>query len=105
MFDTADIVLTPLGEAPAPNVDQCPARGAIRSLRAANTSAWLVPWNVTGHPAITIPTGFDDDDLPTAIQLAGRAGDEATLLALAAQIEKARPFPRWLTTPPEGSGS
>jgi amidase len=105
VFDVADVVLTPLSESPAPCIDMCPTRGAMRSLRAANTSAWLVPWNVTGQPGLAVPTGIGDDNLPTAIHLAGRARDEATLLALAAQIEKARPFPRWSRqspTEPEG---
>ncbi|HEY5876389.1 MAG TPA: amidase family protein, partial [Ilumatobacteraceae bacterium] len=99
VFDSADVVLTPLCEVPAPRIDDCPTRGAMRSLRAANTSAWLVPWNVTGQPALAVPMGTDDH-LPTSIHLAGRPNDEATLLALAAQIEAARPFPRWSPTPP-----
>ncbi len=98
VFDATDVVLTPLCESPAPLVDRCPKRGAIHSLRAANTSAWLVPWNLTGQPAIAIPTGVDDDNLPTAIHLAGQAGEETTLLALAGQIEHVRPFPRWTET-------
>lgn len=97
-FEDADVVLTPLCAAPAPRIDKCPSRGGHRSLRAANTSAWLVPWNLTGQPAITVPTGIDDDGLPTAIQLAGQPDDAATLLGLAAQIEHARPFTRWSTT-------
>jgi amidase len=95
VFDAADVVLTPLCESRAPLVDECPTRGALRSLRAANTSAWLVPWNVIGQPAIALPLGIDDDQLPTAVHLAGRADDEVTLLSLAAQIETARPAPRW----------
>jgi amidase len=95
VFDGADVVLTPLCASRAPLVDECPTRGALRSLRAANTSAWLVPWNVVGQPAVAVPMGIDDDHAPTAVHLAGRAGDEVTLLALAAQIEGARPFPRW----------
>jgi amidase len=39
-----------------------------------------------------VPAGFDADGLPTAVQLVGRADDEATLLALAAQLEAARPW-------------
>lgn len=100
VFNTADVVLTPLSERPAPRIDTGPTRGAMRSLRAANTSAWLVPWNVVGQPAVAVPTGLDGDNLPTAIHLAGRTHDEATLLALAAQIEAARPFPRWSRPPP-----
>jgi amidase len=98
VFGSADVVLTPLCGSPAPRIDQCPTRGALRSMRASNTSAWLAPWNVTGQPAITVPIGTDDDNLPTAIQLAGRASDETTLLALASQIEAAHPFPRWTPT-------
>jgi len=99
VFDDADVVLTPLCAAAVPRIDSCPSRDAYRSLRAANTSAWLVPWNLTGQPAITVPTGIDHDGLPTAIQLSGQADSAATLLALAAQIESARPFRRWSTTP------
>jgi amidase len=39
-----------------------------------------------------VPAGFDRRGLPLAIQLVGRPHDEATLLALAAQIEQARPW-------------
>ena len=100
VFESADVVLTPLCAAPAPRIDDCPTRGTMRSLRAANTSAWLVPWNVTGQPALAVPMGTDEHNLPSSIHLAGRPNDEATLLALAAQIEAARPFPRWSPTPP-----
>lgn len=95
VFDRADVVLTPLCASPAPLVDDCPNTGALRSLRKANTSAWLVPWNVIGQPAIAVPVGTDQHGLPTAVQLAGRAGDEATLLTLASEIEATLPFPKW----------
>lgn len=95
VFDRADVVLTPLCASPAPRIDECPARGAMRSLRKATTSAWLVPWNVTGQPGIAVPIGADDRGLPTAVHLAGRPSDEATLLALAGDIEASRPFPKW----------
>jgi len=42
-----------------------------------------------------IPTGFNqhlEDGLPLGVQLVGRPADEATLLALSAQIETARPW-------------
>jgi len=95
VFARADAVLTPLCASPAPRLDDCPTRGALRSLRKANTSAWLAPWNVNGQPGISVPIGTDENGVPTAIHLAGRARDEATLLALAAEIEANRPFPKW----------
>ena len=36
--------------------------------------------NLTGHPALVMPTGFNQRNLPTSITLLGRLYDEATLL-------------------------
>jgi aspartyl-tRNA(Asn)/glutamyl-tRNA(Gln) amidotransferase subunit A len=50
------------------------------------------PFNLTGHPAITLPCGFHSDGLPMAIQLVGRRGEDARLLRIAALFERARPW-------------
>ena len=39
--------------------------------------------NLTGNPAISIPTGFDKNKAPTSITLVGKLYDEATILAIA----------------------
>jgi amidase len=44
--------------------------------------------NVTGLPAITLPVAATDEGLPMGIQLIGRPGGEATLLAIGAQLER-----------------
>jgi amidase len=49
-------------------------------------------YNVTGQPAVSLPMGWSDEGLPIGIQLAGRPGGEAALLALAGQLERARPW-------------
>jgi amidase len=49
-------------------------------------------WNVTGQPAASVPAGLDDDGLPVGVQLVGRRGEDALLLALSAQIEAVRPW-------------
>ena len=46
-------------------------------------------WNVTGSPAISLPTHWTAEDLPVGVMLAARPGDETTLLSLAAQVETA----------------
>ncbi len=38
--------------------------------------------NLTGHPVISIPNGFDDNGRPTSFGLLGRLYDEATILAI-----------------------
>lgn len=48
--------------------------------------------NMTGQPAIALPLAHGDDGLPLAVQLIGRPAQEGTLLALAAQLEAARPW-------------
>ena len=44
--------------------------------------------NVTGLPAITLPVANTDEGIPMGIQLVGRPGGEATLLAIGAQLER-----------------
>lgn len=39
--------------------------------------------NLTGHPAVIFPTGFNKRNMPTTITMVGKLYDEATLLALA----------------------
>jgi len=48
-------------------------------------------FNVTGNPAISVCTGFDSAGLPLAMQIAGRAFDEAMVLRAAAAYEAATP--------------
>jgi aspartyl-tRNA(Asn)/glutamyl-tRNA(Gln) amidotransferase subunit A len=50
------------------------------------------PFNLTGHPAITLPCGLHSDGLPMAIQLVGRKCEDARLLRVAALFEEARPW-------------
>jgi amidase len=62
-------------------------------LRRSGTFAPYTPlFNVTGQPAISIPMGFGDDGLPSAVQLVGRPLAEDTVLQAAAQVEAARPW-------------
>jgi amidase len=92
--DGVDVLLTPtIG--PRPRAVGVLDRGGPVSaaLKATPMIAWTALWNVTGNPAASVPTGLAADGLPVAVQLVGRMGDEPTLLRLAAQLERARPWP------------
>ncbi len=93
IFDSFDVVLTPGPAGPPFRVGELQGRGALWSLMAA---ALRVPFygvfNATGQPAASIPAGYDAAGLPLSVQLVGRPDDEATLLAVGAQLEELR---RW----------
>jgi aspartyl-tRNA(Asn)/glutamyl-tRNA(Gln) amidotransferase subunit A len=48
-----------------------------------------MPFNVTGNPAMSIPTGFSASGLPLSMQIVGRAFDESTVLRIGAAFEAA----------------
>jgi amidase len=49
-------------------------------------------YNVSGQPAVNVPLHWNADGLPIGVMLAGRMGDEATLISLSAQLEQVRPW-------------
>lgn len=53
----------------------------------ANQADFTALANLAGVPALSLPCGVDDDGMPVAVQLVGRPGDEATLLALAQKLD------------------
>jgi len=98
-FADFDVLLTPaLAKLPV-NTGRWEGRNAVRTTLGVGM---FVPfnqvWNVTGQPAASIPCGLTDDGIPLAVQMVGRANGEDTLIALAAQVERERPWAH--RTPP-----
>ncbi|MDE0768471.1 MAG: amidase [Opitutaceae bacterium] len=60
----------------------------------------LLTTNLTGHPCVVMPNGFDNEGHPTSISLVGNLFDEATILAVANAYQDATDFeenhPDWL---------
>ncbi|MEV7523520.1 amidase family protein [Streptomyces sp. NPDC091371] len=111
-----DLLLTPTIARPAVRIGELdtprPVQAVARVLRRlgllgalAGTKAWeqavianiaATPYtqlaNITGRPAMSVPTYRTSDGLPLGVQFVGPLGGEGTLLALAAQIEADRPW-------------
>jgi amidase len=88
-----DVLLTPVTPRPAPEIGAVEGRGWLwTTTAAASTVPYAACWNVTGQPACSVPAGFASDGMPRAVQLVGRPAEEATLIALAGEIEAARPW-------------
>jgi amidase len=94
-FADHDLLLTPvLAARPLPigELHGCGADPMADLRRAGMFAPFTALFNVTGQPAISLPLGFGEDGLPSAIQLVGRPLGEDTLLQVAAQLELARPW-------------
>lgn len=55
-------------------------------------SVFTFPFNMSGQPAISLPLAWSREDIPIGIQLVGRYGDEATVLAVSTQLERELPW-------------
>ena len=89
IFDQFDVLVTPTYMHPAIKI------GQWQNLTPEQTFTQIVNWilpcppfNATGQPAINIPAGFDANGVPVGVQLVGKPNDEATIITLAAQLEK-----------------
>ena len=96
-FDRYDVIVTPtLARTAIPIEEKLFESIEIEGVKVGTVrKAWYPythPFNLTGHPAISLPCGFHSDGLPVAIQLVGRRNDDARLLRIAALFEQARPW-------------
>lgn len=111
-----DVLLTPtLAKPPVlhrslqPRGAEASIMKALGQLRAGRTLQFLlsltpsvdrvyefIPYtpvfNITGQPAMSVPLHWTPEGLPIGVQFVGRYADEATLLRLAGQLERARPW-------------
>jgi amidase len=121
-FVDYDVLLTPTLATPPPEIGElAPTAGEQAQLRllgrigsaklikaaglldqmakgAFKFTPWTPIYNVTGQPAMSVPLHWTETGLPIGVHFAARFGDEATLLRLAGQLERARP---WFDTLPE----
>jgi amidase len=52
-----------------------------------------IPLNLTGHPALSVPSGPGDHELPTGLQIVGRRFDEYTVYRAAFALEAREDWP------------
>jgi amidase len=89
LFAQIDVLLVPTYMHPAIKI------GEWANLSPEDTFQRILNWifpcpafNVSGQPVVNIPTGFDSNQVPLGVQLVGKPNSEATVIALAAQLEQ-----------------
>ena len=96
-FERCDLVATPTMSRPP----LAASHGAeepitVNGREAGDMRAAWIPYlnlfNLTGHPAISIPAGFTADGLPVGLQLVARWHAEEDLFCAARALESARPW-------------
>ncbi|MDR3537964.1 MAG: amidase [Acetobacteraceae bacterium] len=83
VFRDVDVLLCASSMDPASRIED-----AEETLRTYSRQARL-PFNVTGHPALAMRSGFASNGLPLSVQFVGRYFEDATVLRVASAYEKA----------------
>jgi Asp-tRNA(Asn)/Glu-tRNA(Gln) amidotransferase A subunit family amidase len=94
-FERYDVLLTPTMATPPLPLGALSASSSDLEQYVQNlllTVGFTQIFNVTGHPAMSVPLFWNGAGLPIGTQFTGRFGDEATLFQLASQLEQARPW-------------
>lgn len=103
IFERFDAILTPATAAlPWPAEENHPPVIAGRSVGPRGHAVFTGIGNATGLAGLSLPTGWIGG-LPTGLQLLGRPGGDADLLALGRLFVTARPFERRWPLPSEAA--
>jgi aspartyl-tRNA(Asn)/glutamyl-tRNA(Gln) amidotransferase subunit A len=97
LFERYDLLVMPTLSAPAlPATHKAFDELTIGNVAAGTPRyAWYPythPFNITGHPAMSVPVGWSREDLPIGLQIVGPWHAEHELIRVAALIEKISPW-------------
>lgn len=88
IFQACDVILT------ASAVGGAGLIGSMGDMMTTPRRIPLLPFNVTGHPAIHVPMSTDSNGLPVGVQLVSARFAEETLLRAASFVEACGAWPR-----------
>jgi amidase len=85
-YDVLVLPTTPMKATPLPHAEASRAERVMRALEMINNTA---PFDLTGHPAISVPCGMSEG-LPVGMMLVGRRGEDDVVLRVAYAYEQLR---------------
>jgi Asp-tRNA(Asn)/Glu-tRNA(Gln) amidotransferase A subunit family amidase len=72
--------------------DEVMVDGKASGITRQGWTSYAYPFNLTGHPAVSVPSGWGTDGLPTGVQIVGPWWSDEAILRLGAVIEQDRPW-------------
>lgn len=98
VFSDVDIIITPTTATTAFGANgPMPSSIDGKEIKPMHAITFTYPFNVSGHPAVTVPCGFDAAGLPVGLQIVGRRHTDHVLLQLARVFEQAKPWQKIAT--------
>lgn len=93
-FAEFDLLLSPVTAGPAPRLGEMSLDQSYEEFAkaAVTASPFTAMFNMSGHPAMSVPLHWNAAGLPLGAQFVAAYGAEARLLAVAAQLEQAAPW-------------
>jgi aspartyl-tRNA(Asn)/glutamyl-tRNA(Gln) amidotransferase subunit A len=91
VLQTVDVILTPAVPMVAWELGGMHELGSTVVEAITNLAFTTAAFNLTGHPAISVPCGLNSEGLPIGLQIAGRAFDEEMVLRVAHAYESLGP--------------
>jgi Asp-tRNA(Asn)/Glu-tRNA(Gln) amidotransferase A subunit family amidase len=92
-FKEFDILITPTMACPAFEIGlSSPSNIEGKEVSTGAWSPYTHPFNMSGHPAASIPCGWSSDGLPIGMQIVGKRFDELTVLQVSKAFEDIAPW-------------
>ncbi len=94
LFNTYDVLMTPVVSHKTPRIGHFSTSLQYEEIsrRAVEYASYAAMQNVTGAPAISLPLGISDNDMPLGVHFTAPYGLDKRLLELAYELEEAKPF-------------
>ena len=90
LLDDVDLLAGPTEPVTAPRIMASKVMAGEQEVGVVGAlTQYTRPYNINGFPAISVPCGFSDENMPIGLQLAGKPFDELTVLRAAHAYEQA----------------
>lgn len=95
-FEEIDLLLTPTTATTAYDAEgPLPLVVAGQNVKPMGSLPFTYPFNLTWHPAISVPVGLTAEGLPVGLQIVARRRQDVLIFAAARSLERVKPWPKF----------